>query len=114
MNTMPDDLVTKMNNLLIRLEPDLNDLRNLIRNMAQIESNFKSEFNYIRFIVNQEAALSEDIEKKALLLTQELNQFGALLEKIVEDDQARELYVNAGLLDKCLELKKNIQSKISI
>lgn len=100
-----------MENLVKMLEPEIKDFQSLIKNMALVNSPYKDEFNYMKVLVNQEKL--KDLEGKIHLVINELNQFGQILEKIVEDDEASEQYVNAGLLDKCIELQKRILSKLS-
>ncbi|HGK7612191.1 TPA: hypothetical protein ACJ6J3_16335 [Legionella pneumophila] len=106
-NNRSDDV----NGLLSLLESELNDFQKLIKDMANIESPYKNEFNYMRTLVNQEK-FKKDLEGKLNLLIEELNTFGKIYEKIVDDDEASELYVKAGLLDKSLELQKRILSKL--
>ncbi len=100
------------NRLLSLLDAELNDFQKLIKDMAIIDSPYKNEFNYMRILVNQEK-FKNDLEGKLNLLIEELNTFGKIYAKIVEDDEASQLYVKAGLLDKSLDLQKRILSKIS-
>lgn len=101
-----------VNNLLKLLEPELDDFRAIVRDMVKINSSYRNEFNYMQMLINSEKYALADPDKKVNLLIQELNQFGGILAKITEDDEAMELYVNAGLLDKCMEFQKKILNKV--
>ncbi|VEG92209.1 hypothetical protein [Legionella spiritensis] len=105
----------EINNLLKLLEPELHDFKLLVKDMSLVNTPYKNEFNYIKVLANSEhgGLTQTDLEKKVTLIIKELNQFGVLLEKIIADDAASELYVKAGLLDKCINLQNNILNKFS-
>ncbi|WP_115708328.1 hypothetical protein [Legionella sainthelensi] len=107
MNNMSD-----VTNLLSSLEPEFNDFHNLIKDMALVDSSYKKEFTYMKVLVNKGKS-TPNFTRKINLLINELNHFGEVLDKIAEDDEARESYVKVGLLDKSVALQKRILSKFS-
>ena len=104
----------ELKNMLKLLEPELHDLHALIKDMVAIDSPYKQEFNYLKVLGNSErmASVSGDVEKEVTLLVNEFNQFGTILNKIIEDDQVRDLYVSNGLMDRCIDLQKNLENKM--
>lgn len=99
-----------INSLLSSLDPEIKEFHDLIKSMSLINSPYKNEFNFMRVMVNKEKFGT--FEGKIGLIIDELNQFGKILEKIVEDDNARTLYVESGLLEKCESLQIGILSKV--
>lgn len=100
----------ELSNLVKTLGPELNAFRALVRDLSSIDSPYKSDFNHIKVLFKFE---SENIESSAKTMIQEFDVFSDLLEKIVEDDAYRDLYLNKGMLDSCISLKNNIENKLS-
>lgn len=107
----PDD---KLDHLLQALHPEFTTLLELAKEMAKINSPYKGDFNYIKVLEQMsKQAREEDIEKKVKCIVAEFGQFSQILQKISDDAENRELYLNAGLLEKCLNLQKNISRKLN-
>ena len=113
-NIGSEEELNQIKNMLKLLEPEFHDFQVLVKDMVAIDSPYKSEFNYLKALGNSErqALMKGDVKKEVILLMQELNQFGAILNKIVEDDDARDLYVENGLMDRCMTLQKNLENKM--
>jgi hypothetical protein len=108
------DVVHELNNLLQLLAPELSTFKELVKDMAKINSPYQSSFNYIKILVNKgnQQSLQPDIEKTVSSIVEEFNQFGLVLNQISMDDEFSKLYLEEGLMDKCLNLQKNMAKKI--
>ena len=100
----------KLSNVLKLWEPELDDFQNLVKDMSLVDSPYKNEFNDIRSLVKKKP--NQDSKEKIHLLIDELNHFRIIFEKIVEDDDVRELYIKQGLLYKSVALQTRILSKL--
>ena len=86
----------------------------IMLSVLTLSSCMSEEDYYTRTEIDQIVVNAVETETAALVTRiDELNQFGKILDKIVEDDDARDLYIEAGLLEKCEALKERILSKLS-
>lgn len=105
----------ELEQFLHSLQPVFETLIEISRDMAKINSSYKGDFNYIKVLeqMSAQSARDEDLEKKVKRIVAEFGQFSQILKKISDDTEARELYLNVGLLEKCLNLQKNISQKLN-
>ncbi|CZH92071.1 TPA: hypothetical protein JBA76_03495 [Legionella pneumophila subsp. pneumophila] len=113
-NTETDDAFNELNNLLQLLLPELNAFKDLVKDMAKVDSPYQKSFNHIVILLNMTESQIQsniDIQKTIILIVKELNSFSQILDKISTDHDVIELYSKGDLLDKCVNLQTNLIKK---
>lgn len=103
--------LAELNNLLQLLLPEFNAFKAVVQDMVKINSPFQKDFYYMAILQNMKKQLvsEPDLQKTITLIIEELNHFSALLNKISRDNDATELYAKNGILERCVNLQKNIE-----
>lgn len=99
--------------LLDALKPELFSLRKMINELSTIESSYKPQLNHLKMISDSMGETSDETEKVTLLL-EELELFAQWVTTILEDEQERHVYLEAGMLENCDALHKNITKKMDL
>ncbi len=116
-NTKINGDLNELNNFFQLFLPDFNTFKELVKDMAKISSPYQSDLHHIRIMINTEKQIknSPDIQKIVTLIIKELNEFSVVLNKISNDeDDVKQLYSNEGLLDKSVNLQKNMVEKLGL
>ncbi|WED43103.1 hypothetical protein [Legionella cardiaca] len=98
----------KLNNLLAVLKPELAELKQLLIKFKLVNSPYKNRFSHLVAIANTQRAYEGKIEQNVNMITQQLSQILELLNQIVEDDEVRDLYIDAGIFDELLKHREKI------
>ncbi len=116
MNKEKSHFLNELPNLFQFLLPELSTFKNLVKEMAQINSPCQDRFNYIKILVNTENQpnIQSDIQKTIPLIVQELNEFSLILDILSKNSEVSQLYLEKGLLDKCLKLQQKMAKKLDI
>lgn len=115
-NIEANNALNELNNLLQLLAPEFNEFKGLVSDMGKIDSPYKNDFNHIEVLMSREGQITNgsDIHKIITVIMSEFNQFSSILNNISNDEDARQLYADEGLLDKCEHFKNNIEAKLGL
>ncbi|MFC3909360.1 hypothetical protein ACFORL_09785 [Legionella dresdenensis] len=100
----------KLNNLLQALKPELVRLNGILRTAKDIESPYKNGLMHLVALTNMQFQLEkrQDVEGYVNLIIEELHGIVMLFNRVVEDDDFRELYEKQGIFTAFSEIQKNI------
>ena len=95
------DNADKLNNLLLALKPEINELKQLVKTFKTIDSPYKDGFNFLVSLAKFQTQLvtKTNIEEDVKGIISQIEQFTKLMDRIVVDDEARDLYEQAGNFD---------------
>ncbi|MFC3908987.1 hypothetical protein ACFORL_07860 [Legionella dresdenensis] len=98
--------------LLNRLEPEIQQLKQLITDLAQIDSPYKSKWQSLKNITETGELTPNSAKIQVNTLVYSMGEFSKILAAVLEDNTAKGQYIRAGILDRCQTLQKNLQARI--
>lgn len=110
----------KLTGLLESVKPIFNDLGRLINDSKKLQSKYAHQLNYLNLQFKMEQnnkkdklVTEHDLERRVTHICDVFNRLREITTEISNNDEASQLYLEAGVLDKLQEISQRLSKLLS-